>query len=149
MSLAPLCNTDFVALKDTDTVGEATAQMLRHGVTDLPIVDAKGKLLGMFKLDRVFASLLPKAALIGYGMPDLSFVGESFEHLRDHMRQVEHERVTSYVLTPHSVRLDSSPLEVVLLLYRGAGAVPVVGGSGELVGIVSARDLLAALHQET
>jgi len=44
-----------------------------------------------------------------------------------------------------SVSGDSSPLEVVLLLYRGAKRVPVVHGD-MLVGMISARDLLSALH---
>ncbi len=148
MSLAPLYTTDFVALRDTDTVSDATAQMLRHRVTDLPVVDGAGKLVGLFKLDRVFASLLPKAALIGYGMPDLNFLGGTLEDLRQHMHAVEHEQVASFIVQPHSVRPDSSPLEVVLLLYRGANSVPVVDEHDKLVGMVSARDLLTALHQD-
>lgn len=149
MSLAPLYTTDFVALKDTDTVGDATAQMLRHRVTDLPVVDGTGKLLGLFKLDRVFASLLPKAALLGYGMPDLNFVADTLDDLRTHMHTIEHEPVTSFVMQPHTVRPESSPLELVLLLYRGANSVPVVSDDGKLLSMVSARDLLAALHQDT
>lgn len=149
MSLAPLYTTDFVALRDTDSVSDATAQMLRHRVTDLPVVDAAGKLVGLFKLDRVFASLLPKAALIGYGMPDLNFIGGTFDDLRQHMQAVEHEPVASFIVQPvHTVRPDSSPLEVVLLLYRGANSVPVVDDHGKLVGMVSARELLTALHQD-
>jgi len=148
MSHAPLYTTDFVALKDSDTVGAAMAQMLRHRVTDLPVVDDAGKLVGLFKLDRVFASLLPKAALLGYGMPDLNFVANTLDDLREHMRRIEHERVPAYVMQPHTVSPDSSPLEVVLLLYRGANSVPVVSDDGKLVGMVSARELLGALHQE-
>ncbi|HZQ63070.1 MAG TPA: CBS domain-containing protein [Casimicrobiaceae bacterium] len=148
MSLAPLYTTDFVALRDSDTVSDATAQMLRHRVTDLPVVDGAGKLVGLFKLDRVFASLLPKAALIGYGVPDLNFVGGNIDDLRQHMQSVEHEPVATFVVQPHSVHPDSSPLEVVLLLYRGANSVPVVDEHGRLVGMVSARELLTALHHD-
>jgi CBS domain-containing protein len=149
MSLAPLYTTDFVALKDTDTVSDASAQMLRHHVTDLPVVDGKGKFLGLFKPDRVFASLLPKAALLGYGMPDLNFVGDTLDDLRRHMHDLEHEPVTSFVMQPHMVSSESSPLEIVLLLYRGANSVPVVSQDGKLVGMVTARDLLGALHQDS
>lgn len=147
MSLGPLYTGDFVALKDTDTVADAAAQMLKHRVTDLPIVDGTGRLIGLFKLDRVFASLLPKAALLGYGMQDLGFVGETLETLREHMRTVDHERVTAFAVRPHTVAPDSSPLEIVLLLYRGENSVPVVESDGKLVGMVSARELLAALHE--
>ena len=60
---------DFPALRDTDTVAEATRRMLGHRVSDLPIVDASGKLVGILKLDRLLAGLLPPAALVGYGVP--------------------------------------------------------------------------------
>ena len=147
MSLAPLVNTDFVALKDTDTVGDAAAHMLTHRVTDLPIVDAAGRLTGMFKLERVFASLLPKAALIGYGISDLAFVGETLDTLREHMQSIAHEPVIAFASPPQAVSPESSPLEVVLLLHRGANSVPVVASDGKLVGMVSAREILAALHE--
>ena len=42
---------------------------------------------------------------------------------------------------------DTPPLEIVLQLYRGANNMPVVAReTGRLVGMVSARDVLAALH---
>jgi len=46
------------------------------------------------------------------------------------------------------LRLEGSPVErFVLQLYRGANNLPVVEReSGRLVGMVSARDVLAALH---
>ncbi len=149
MSLAPLYATDFVALRNTDTVGDATAQMLRHRVTDLPVVDEHGRFLGLFKLDRVFACLLPKAALIGYGISDLGFVSNTLDDMRADMRDIEHHPVVEYLVRPeHTVTPVTSPMEIVLLLYRGANNVPVLGDNGKLVGMVSARDLLAALHQD-
>ena len=68
MSTAPIYNTDHPTLRDTDTVGDAMRRMLDDRVTDLPVVDASGRLMGMFRLDRLYAALLPKAALIGFGM---------------------------------------------------------------------------------
>ena len=149
MSLAPLYTTDFVALRDTDTVAQATEQMLRHRVTDLPVVDEAGRLVGLFKLERVLAGLLPKAALVGYGMTDLGFVASTIADMRAHMRDIEHRPVHEFVITPdHTVTPETSPMEIVLLLYRGANNVPVLGPDRKLVGMVSTRDLLTALHQE-
>jgi CBS-domain-containing membrane protein len=145
VSLSSLYTTEFVALRHTDAVGHATAEMLRHGVTDLPIVDDAGKLVGLFKLDRLFASLLPKGALMGHGM-DLEFVGGTLDDLREHMHRVDREPVAAYLVPADAVREDSTPIEVVLLLYRGANAVPVVDAQGTLVGMVSARELLSAWH---
>jgi CBS-domain-containing membrane protein len=45
------------------------------------------------------------------------------------------------------VHPDTPPVEIVLLLHNGANNVPVVDrDSGRLVGMVSSRDLLAALR---
>lgn len=141
-------NTAFAALAERDRVGEATRRMLADRVSDLPVVDAEGRLVGLFKLDRLFASLLPKAALLGYGMPDLAFVSDSLGQLRERMRGIEEAPVRDFVVKPdHVVHPDTSPLEVVLLLYKGANNIPVVTrDSGRLVGMAGARDVLAALH---
>ena len=150
MTSAAIYTTDFRALKDTDTVAEATRRMLADRVSDLPVVDGAGKLVGMFKLERLFEVLLPKAAAMDYGMPDLAFVSDTVEQLKRRMREIEHSPVREVMTEPdHVVHPRTSPLEIVLLLYKGCNAIPVVAeGSGELVGMVAARDVLAALQPE-
>ncbi len=139
---------DFHALRDTDTVVEATRRMLEHRVSDLPVVDASGKLVGMFKLDRLLAGLLPSAALVGYGIPDLAFVSDDLDTLRRKMRKIDAAKVREFAVKPERVvHPDTAPVEVVLQLYRGANNLPVVEReTGRLVGMVSARDVLAVLH---
>jgi CBS-domain-containing membrane protein len=147
MSSAPIWSTDHPTLRNTDTVGVALRRMLADRVTDLPVLDSAGRLVGMFKLDRVFAALLPKAALIGFGMEDLAFASDTLGQLRGRMREIESEAVQAFVVRPaHVVHPDTTPLELVLLLHQGANNVPVVEReTGQLLGMVSARDLLTAL----
>jgi CBS domain-containing protein len=144
---AHLYTTSYATLHDSDLVSEATRRMLADRVTDLPVVDDDGKLLGMFRLDRLLAALLPRAALVGYGL-DLSFVSDTLDQLHDKMRDIEDHPVSEFRVPPdHVVHPDTPPIEIVLLIYRGASSVPVVDqASGRLVGMVSARDVLAALH---
>ncbi len=123
--------------------------MLDDRVSDLPVVDASGAFVGMFKLDRLYAALLPKAALIGDGMADLAFVSDTLGQLREKMREIEHlpgARVRR--ASPNDVvHPDTTPLQIVLLLHQGANNIPVVArDTGKLVGMVSARDVLDALH---
>jgi CBS-domain-containing membrane protein len=141
-------NTSFRVLKDSDSVGEAVQGMLDDRVSDLPVVDDEGRLIGLFKLDRLLASLLPKATLIGYGVPDLAFISDTVTQLRERMREVEAEPLRHFAIkADHVVHPDTSPVEIVLLLYKGANNVPVVDrDSGKLVGMVAARDVLAALQ---
>jgi CBS-domain-containing membrane protein len=148
MSEQLIYNTAYSALDADDSVGDATRRMLADRVSDVPVVDADGRLIGLFKLDRLFASLLPKAALLGYGVPDLAFVSDTLGELRERMREVEDAKLRDFVVKPdHVVHPDTSPLEIVLLLYKGANNIPVVTrDSGRLVGMAAARDVLAALH---
>jgi CBS-domain-containing membrane protein len=145
----PLYNAAFAALHDSDLVSDAARRMLEDRVSDLPVVDDGGKLVGMFKLDRLLAGLLPKAALVGYGL-DLAFVSDTLDQLRDRMRAIEARPVREFaVRADHVVQPDTPPIEIVLLIYRGANNVPVVDpASGRLVGMVSARDVLAALSAQ-
>jgi CBS-domain-containing membrane protein len=142
-------NPAFAALAADDTVADAAARMLSDRVTDLPVVDAAGRLVGMFRLERLFGLLLPKAALLGDGVPDLAFVSDTLAELRERMRDVDSQPVGELVVPPeHVVRPETSPLEIVLLLYKGANNVPVVeSASGRLVGMISARDVLEALQR--
>jgi len=147
MSGLPLYRTEFVSLKGNDVVGEATRRMLTHYMTDLPVVDDEHRLIGMFKLERLLGSLLPKAALIGFGLDDLSFVPDTLEHLRKQMHTIADTPVRQLMVkAEHVVHPDTSPVEIVLLLYRGATNVPVVErDTHKLVGMVSARDVLGGL----
>ena len=148
MTSAMIYKTEFPSLRDTDTVAEATRRMLDNHVSDLPVVDGSGALVGMFRLDRLFAVLLPRAVTLGDGVPDLAFMSDTIEQLRERMREIEGTAVREYAVEPdHVLRPETSPLEAVLLLYKGANAIPVVAaGNGKLVGMVSARDVLSALQ---
>ena len=148
MTSAAIHQSEFASLDDTDTVGEATRRMLADRVSDLPVVNGAGALLGMFTLHRLFGVMLPRAALMDYGMPDLSFVSDTIEQLRGRMREIENTPVSEFAVKPeHVVHPETSPLEIVLLLYKGANSLPVVDtASGRLVGMISARDVLAALQ---
>ncbi len=148
MNPSAIYSTEFPSLADTDTVRHAMDLMLLHRVCDVPVVDGSGALLGMFRLDRLLATMLPKAALMGFGMPDLAFATESVGQLRERLAGVEDHAVREFIVkAEHVVRPQTSPLEIVLLLYKGANAVPVVDADGrKLVGMATPRDLLNALH---
>jgi CBS domain-containing protein len=148
MNSPTIYQTDFPRLEATDSVGVALRRMLDDRVSDLPVVDASGALIGMFKLVEVYATLLPHGALLGHGIPDLTFVTDTLGRLREKLREVEDDPVREFVVkADHVIHPHTPPLEIVLLLHRGANNVPVVDpDSGRLVGMVSARDLLTALQ---
>jgi len=135
------------ALRDTDTVADATRRMLADRVSDLPVVDASGSLVGLFSLDRLYAALLPRAALVGDGLADLAFVSDTLGQLRAKMRELDDDPVREFTVMPdHVVHPDTTPVQIILLLHQGANNIPVVApDTGKLLGMVSARDVLVAL----
>jgi CBS domain-containing protein len=142
-------NTAFASLAAEDTVADALEQMLGDRVSDLPVLDADGRFLGLLSLQRLLGMLLPKAAIIGDdGVPDLSFTSETLDRLRERVREIEDTPVRELAVKPeHVVSPEVSPVEIVLLLHRGANSIPVVEpGTGMLVGMATARDVLAAIH---
>ena len=143
-------STTFTSLLDTDTVAEATRRMLDDRVSDMPVIDASGALVGLFRLDRLYAALLPKAALLGDGLSDLAFVSDTLGQLRAKMREVERRPVREFKVMPAQVvHPETTPVQIILLLHHGANNIPVVSpDTGKLVGMVSARDVLAALSEE-
>lgn len=150
MTISRVCNTsDFVTLRDSDTVGDALRILVQLGrcVSSLPVVDESGKLVGVLSVDQLISLLLPKAALLNEALPDLSFVSDTLEHLKEKMRGLEGEPVSRHMGEPgHPVYPDTPLMEVLLLLYRGENDLPVIErNTGRLLGIVSAIDILRAL----
>jgi CBS domain-containing protein len=153
MTVARVFNTsDFTFLRDTDTLEVAARTLLRiqHRVSNLPVVDAGGKLVGTLSVDRLVAALLPKAATVSSGLLDLGFVHDTLEHLREKMREVGGEPVARHMdREPPVLRLDTPLMEALLLIYRGENDLPVVDPeSGSLLGIASALDILRAVFDE-
>ena len=102
--------TVFPSLTDTETVADATRKMLEDRVSDLPVVNAAGELVGMFKLDRLYAALLPKAALLGEGLTDLAFVSDTLDQLRERMREMQNRPVREFTVKPdHIVQPETTP----------------------------------------
>ena len=147
MGLPPIYSTTFVSLHESDTVVDATRRMLADRVSDLPVVDDAGALVGLFRLDRLYAALLPKGALLDGGLVDLAFLSDTLGQLRERMREIEHRPVREFTVMPEQiVHPDTTPLQIILLLHQGANNIPVVAeDSGKLVGMASPRDVLAAL----
>jgi CBS-domain-containing membrane protein len=147
MNASDFCDTQFSALRDTDTVAVAVQQALAGSVRDLPVTDANGRFLGMFKIDDLLTSLLPQGALVGMGVPDLGFVHLTVDELRRKLRETEARPVRDFAVAPEDIlRPDTSSLEAILLLHRGARSLPVVDHDGRLVGVVGPRDVLRTLH---
>ena len=90
MNSPTIYQTDFPRLEATDTVGEALRRMLDDRVSDLPVVDAAGALLGMFTLGQVYCvAAAARRRSSATAWPDLAFVSDTLKQLREKMREIE------------------------------------------------------------
>jgi CBS-domain-containing membrane protein len=144
MTIHSILSQNSPRLQDTDSVAVATRMLLEHRLAALPVVDATGRYLGIFSMDRLLSLLLPKAVLIEGGVTDLSFMSDPLDILCERMQQYRSEPVGSFIETGARVLHPDTPLlETVLLLYRGENDIPVVdSASGQLLGMVIGAELL-------
>lgn len=114
-------SSHVISLRATDPISVALREMTLASIRHLPIVDGHGKLVGLVSsTDLITASGRADDAEIGSVMT----------------REL------------HTVTADD-PAEraVALMIDQKFNAVPVVGGAGELVGIVTATDFLVVAYQ--
>ena len=66
----------------------------------------------------------------------------------ERMREIQGSSIREYTVKPdHVVHPETTPLQVLLLLHHGANNIPVVSSdNGKLTGMISAREVLAALQ---
>jgi len=131
-------------LKASDTVASAVEKLMSGGYMALPVVDAEERLAGMFSMFSVFRLVLPRVAMLDNVMPDLSFVHDTVDDLRQRFKDLKDQPVGAYCqpLGP-VVHPETDITQALLLLYRSHGNLPVVDArTHRLVGVVSHRDAM-------
>jgi CBS-domain-containing membrane protein len=149
MTAATIMNAQPVVLHGTDTIAHALAALQQQRTRSLPVVGARKRFLGQFGMHAVLGLLLPRAATLNAGLRDLSFIADEPEHLRERLRHIGDARVADHLEeAPNMVEPDTRLSEILLVLYRHGGNLAVVDkANGELAGIISPWDILAALGQ--
>jgi CBS domain-containing protein len=146
MSCKSIMAKPALELKGEVSVGEAVKALLKAGLFNAPVVDDLGKPVGMFGLKQAMAMAMPKAVTLGQDI-DLSFVHDSLADIKSKFGEAATQPVSKFMAElPPAVHPDTSLTEVILLLYRNRGFLPVVDKEGgKLVGVVSSVDAMAHL----
>ena len=123
MTVQDLMSTALITLKPDDTLGNAEYEMKLAAIRHIPIVDDRNKLVGIVS-NRDILRALGKAE------------GEKVR-MRDIMTQ-----------SLHRVNEDAAAREAAaIILENKIGAVPVIGDSGQLVGVVTETDFVRVAYE--
>lgn len=138
---------DPLTLRDSDSVGAAAEQLIRHRHLSVPVVDAEGRYVGMFGADDLLSLMVPRVAIAGDLAPNLRFVGDDARCLAERFGELKHEPVgaladrSAVVLAP-----DTPDIEAFRIFCRSRATLPVVEfESGRLLGVVSYWDVMSAV----
>ncbi len=134
-------------LAATDTVGKGMGYIMDNRFRNVPILDERGRYLGVFGVNCLLRLVLPQAALMERGLTDLSFVSDSLADLRRRLKESEDQPVTICLSDEATVIDPDTPLlETLLVLYKTRRSVPVVDPKdGCLLGVVSYWDVGKAI----
>lgn len=140
LDCAALMARDVVTVSAKQWAGEAWRLLRRHKLRALPVLDAAGQLVGMVAL----VDFLKQIPLEGLRQ-DTHALAAWLAGKSDQKPLVEE------VMTPalQTARADQPLLDLVPILSDlGFHHLPVVDGTGQLVGIITQSDLIAGLHSE-
>lgn len=141
-------------LNEHDSLGKAIALITGKRLAALPVVNDRNEFVGTIGVNGLLEMLLPRAirAVLerdGSAVPDLAFMGDNINELRDKLRDMSDTPVGKLAKRDVPVIYPDSPvMEAVLLLLRGEDDVPLVEReTRKFRGMVSALDLLHMLQQ--
>lgn len=127
----------MISVRENATLNEARALLRSKGVSRLPVVDGRGKLVGIltrFDLRQVLAA--PKSS-----QRFLSRQGEKKKQLNQSMRSFYKREVVT------ATEKTSSTQVIALMLEKRIGSVVVVNPKWQPVNIISYRDVLEAVSR--
>ena len=142
MTCATIMTLHPKAVKESETIGHATQEMVAQNSINLPVVDSAGRLVGLFGIHDLLALLVPRVAVIGNLLPNLRFLGEDMGELRSKFTALCNSPVERAV-NREAVRVhpDTPLVEAIRLFCLSYTIIPVVErGSGVLVGLISCSD---------
>ncbi len=132
MFVSETMNTNLVSVAPETKLSEVRALMKKNNFRHLPVVDSKGKLIGIVT-DRDMRDASPSSLLSA----------EEYQRTLD--RVMEHTVSEIMTKDPLTISVYFTLQDTLMVMgSRKVGALPVVDEDGYLKGIMSTRDLLKA-----
>ena len=146
MSCADIMTRNPHCVREDDTIGDAARAIIACNYINLPVVDAEGRLVGLFGVYDLLALLVPRVAVIGNLLPNLRFLGDDESELHRKYESLKNNPVRRAVNREAArVYTDTPLIEAIRLFCRNHMTIPVIErDTDRLVGMISYWD--AARH---
>jgi CBS-domain-containing membrane protein len=147
MRCAAIMNATPVTVRADDSIAMAAGKLIAQRSTHLAVIDGEGCYVGSFGVDDLLGLMVPRVALAGSLAPNLRFIDENPERLRERFHTLKARPVGELADRNGVVLAPETPLiEAFRILCRGRVSLPVVEpASRKLVGSVSYWDVLATI----
>ena len=138
---------DPVTIGEQETIGRAADVLVNGSFVNLPVVSGEGRLVGLFGVYDLLALLVPRIAVVGDLLPNLRFVADDIDELRQKFAEVSGKPVHRAMnREPVTVYTDTPIIEAVRLFCRSHVSIPVLErGSLRLAGMISHGDAARAV----
>lgn len=143
---------DVATLHPEQSVPEAADLLADKNIGAMPVVDDKGRLVGLLRDDDLIVSEARVHAptffnFLGLGVP---FPGE-MHHLEKELKKIAGATVGDVMDgDPPTIRADASVADLATLMHdRSVTHIPVVDGDRKVVGIVARGDVVRFIARTT
>jgi CBS domain-containing protein len=146
MKIKEIMEKEVVSVKPDDTVRDALIFLFKMRISGLPVIDARGKLVGMFTEKDVLSYILPSyIEKVGRFIYE-----ENPKSIKKKFMELDKVKVSQLmrrdVITTDE---DAALCEVArIVLTQKTRRLPVVDKSGRVVGIVAREDVVKAYARE-
>ena len=136
---------------DSETIGHAMAKLLENHCINLPVVDGKGRLVGLFGLYELLALLVPRVAMVGDLLPNLRFMSDHIGELQTKCSAFKDKPLRHAIdREPVTLYPDTPAIEAVRLLCHHHMTIPVVEQDRKkLVGVITYWDVARAITEKS
>jgi len=146
MKVKEIMTKDVVSIKPDDNAQDALALLFKMQISGLPVIDAQGKLVGMFTEKDVLSYILPsyieKVGRFIYEENPKSTKKKFAELSKIKVSQLMRKLVVT-------TTEDTTLCEVArVMLTQKARRIPVLDKTGKVAGIVARCDIVSALAKE-
>jgi len=152
MKVEDVMTRKVITLKPSQTISEAVAELAEHHISGAPVMDEKGKTVGIVTEKDILNAMKTRSKSIEMVYPSLSVVSVAFvekdtmKETMEAFNEIANLKVSDIMVRDYIFAEKGTDLAKVVevMSKKGINRVPVLD-SGKLIGIVSRADIIKGL----